>query len=52
MIFEEESSEETPPPGDYIEEGEEAKEFGFVEMENESEKTKLNDFFSQKHRLS
>ena len=32
VIFGEESREETPPPGDYMEEGEEAKEFGFVEI--------------------
>ena len=30
--FEEELREETPPPDDYMEEGEEAKEFGFVEI--------------------
>ena len=31
VTFEEELMEETPPPGDYMEEGEEAKEFGFVD---------------------
>ena len=30
VIFGEELREETPPPGDYMEEGEEAEEFGFV----------------------
>ena len=54
MTFEEELREETPPPddymeepGDYMEEGEEAKEFGFVEREGKE--TKENNFFVKKH---
>ena len=51
MTFEEELREETPPPDDYMElredymdymeEGEEATEFGFVESEDKETK----DFF-------
>ena len=37
VIFGEELREETPPPGDYMEEGEEAEEFGFVELEGKNE---------------
>ena len=47
MTFEEELREETPPPDDYMEEGEEAKEFGFVEREGKE--TKENNFFVKKH---
>ena len=37
VIFGEGLREETPPPDDYMEEGEEAEEFGFVELEGKNE---------------
>ena len=40
QIFEEELMEETPPPGDYIEDGEGTQEFGFVGRKNYKNYTK------------
>ena len=38
MILEEEPREEMAPPGDYMEEGEEAKEFGLVKSKGREKK--------------